>query len=220
MKLNDDVPALLDAAALLGVPTSGTFAGTRHEDPVRGGTRLLRLLSSAGAEAPQWPNAATLLAERAADLPAPAVAECLRLLAAALPPDVRPPGEPQADSVSDGRQTDEHPAIRRRRRSVSLDSDDFLEWFRRYADRDFLTAAEAAVARHGAAMLPPIPLTFWARDIAVYELMVPLLTAVLGRAFTSAELWVLDEALRGLPGTLDTLDAERLMAALDRALDR
>src|SRR4051794_18998365 len=71
------------AATLLGV----------DDDPVGGGARLLRLLSSADPEAPEWSHAASLLAERAADLPAPAVAACLRLLAAALPPGVGPRGE-------------------------------------------------------------------------------------------------------------------------------
>ena len=88
----------------------------------------------------------------------------------------------------------------------------------RYDDLHVRAAAEAAVARHGAAVLPAIPLGFWGRDIVVEELAAPLLVPVLGREFTRAELDVLTWALLGVPGHLDTLDAETLAAALRRTL--
>jgi hypothetical protein len=198
------------SAALLGV----------DDDADRAGARLVTLLSSAAPDAPEWSNAARLLARTAAVLPAAQVADCLRLLAGALPADVLPAAEPGPDPGPAPVEADEHPALRRRRRRVALDGDDFLEWLSRYAEPDFQAAAEAAVARHGAAVLPAVPLTFWARDIAATELVIPLLTPVLGRGLTAAEEWVLDEVLRQMPGTLDTLDAAALTAALRRALAR
>ncbi|MGY1601150.1 hypothetical protein [Geodermatophilus sp. SYSU D00815] len=192
------------AAALLGL----------DEDLDRAGDRLVELLSTAAPDAPEWPNAAGFVEEHAAVLPAAAVAGSLRLLAEALPgaaPAADAPPEP-ADGV-------EHPAVRRRRRRVARSDDDWVRELGRYGDLHFRAAAEAAVARHGAAVLPAIPLRFWGQDIVVDELAAPLLAPVLGRAFTRAELDVLTWALLGVPGRLETLDAETLAAALRRTLD-
>jgi hypothetical protein len=194
------------AAALLDV----------YDDPDLAGARLTNLLSSTAPDAPEWSNAAALLARSAAVLPAARVANCLRLLAAALPVDALP----AAESLWEPVESNEHPAILRRRISLSPDDDEFLAWLGRYADVDFQGAAEAAVARHGAAVLPAVPLTFWARDIAAPELMVPLLTPILGRDLTREEVRVLDDTLLPLPGTVGTLDAATLTAALLRARAR
>jgi hypothetical protein len=190
------------AAALLGV----------DDDPDQAGARLTNLLSSAARDAPELSSAAALLARSAAVLPAARAADCLRLLATALPTGVLPVGEQPAEPG----EGDGHPTIHP---MGSPDGDEFLAWLGRYADLDFQRAAEAAVARHGPAVLPAVPLTFWARDIAATELMVPLLAPVLGRDLTPEELSVLDDALFQLPGTVGTLDAAALTAALRRALE-
>ncbi|MGY1830485.1 hypothetical protein ACI8AA_08655 [Geodermatophilus sp. SYSU D01180] len=191
------------AAGFLGIP----------EEPVRAGDRLVALLSTAVPGAPEWRNAASLLEDRAAGLPASAVAESLRLLAAALPRD----GEAEADWEAEFPDAVAHPAIRRRRRSVAR-ADDRAHRLGRYDDLHFRAAAEAAVARHGAAVLPAIPLPFWGRDIVADEVAAPLLVPVLGRDLTPGERNVLTWALLGVPGFLATLDAGTLEAALRRTL--
>jgi hypothetical protein len=187
------------------------------EEPKCAGSRFATLLSSAPADAPEWRNAASLLERYAAVLPAAAVAECLRLLADALPADVLPGADSPVDPPMDGGQ----PASRRRRRRGRTSADDdFLAWLGRYGDIDFRAAAEAAVARHGAAVLPAVPLCFWGRDIVVTELAAPLLEPVLGREFTPPELDALTWALLTVPGYLEALDAETLGAALERTMHR
>ncbi|MGY1787415.1 hypothetical protein [Geodermatophilus sp. SYSU D00698] len=183
------------------------------EDPVRAGDRLVALLSTAAPGAPEWRNAASLLEDTAAVLAAPAVAGALRLLAAALPRDEVRETDREAESLD----AVAHPAIRRRRRSVAR-GDDWAHRLGRYDDLHFRAAAEAAVARHGAAVLPAVPLPFWGRDIVVDEVAAPLLVPVLGRDLTPEERSVLTWALLGVPGSLETLDAGTLAAALRRTL--
>jgi hypothetical protein len=175
--------------------------------PDRAGERLVALLSSAGAEAPEWSNAAALVTRYATELPAAVVADCLSRLADALPAEEPPvPADEFRASLS-------HPAIRRRR-ARALDLDDFLDRLGRYGERDFLAAAEAAVARHGAAVLPAVPLRFWARDIVVAELAAPLLEPVLGRPFTDDEFAALPDALSDVAGSLASLERSALKAAM------
>jgi hypothetical protein len=90
----------------------------------------------------------------------------------------------------------------------------------RYRELDYLAAAEAAVARHGAAVLPAVPLRFWGRDVVVTELAAPLLRPVMGRDFTDVELDWLLEALLAVPGSLESLDRGTLRRALARTTHR
>ena len=207
--------SLADRQGYVQVACEGAagFLGIAVE-PDRAGRRLADLLSTAGPGAPEWRNAAALVESHAAVLPAGAVADSLRLLAAALPGAAAP----SADPAPRPEDPHEHPAIRRRRRRVARTDGGWTARLGRYDDLHFRAAAEAAVARHGAAVLPAIPLGFWGRDIVVEELAAPLLVPVLGREFTRAELDVLTWALLGVPGHLDTLDAETLAAALRRTL--
>jgi hypothetical protein len=108
--------------------------------------------------------------------------------------------------------------MRRRRADVGRGEDDLLSWLGRYGDLEFRAAAEAAVACHGAAVLPAVPLRFWGQDVAAAELAAPLLAPLLGRPFTSAETRVVTWALLDLPGFLRTLNPRDLAAAIDRSL--
>jgi hypothetical protein len=196
--------ACVAAAALLGMTG----------EPDRAGGRLVDLLSTAAPDAPEWGNAAALVERSAAVLPAAAITDCLRLLAAALPSADGPAADPEPEPTD----ALEHPAIRGRRLRAAVSDDDWLSRLGRYGDLDFRAAAEAAVARHGATVLPAVPLTFWGRDIVDTELAAPLLAPVLSREFTREEVGVLTWALFDLPGNLATLDAETLAAALRRTL--
>ena len=171
------------------------------------GARLVRLLTSLRPDDAEWTNAARTVARYAAVLPADAVSRCLHLLAAALPASqIESDDLPEADDLA-------HPAFRRRRSSVSR-HDDFLDRLGRYGERDFQAAAEAAVARHGAAVLPAVPLRCWGRDVVVPELAAPLVERVLGRELTGPEADRLLDALLDVPGTLDLLDPLTLEEAL------
>jgi hypothetical protein len=185
-----------------------------EDEPDRAGRRLVALLSSLPEGAPEWPNAAGTVARCAAFLPASDVAECLRLLAAELSAE-----EASDDDRSDTEDDSTHPAFARRRARVA-DRDRWLDELRRYGDRDFLPAAESAVARHGSAVLSAVPLRFWGWDIVVPELAAPLLRPVLGRDFTVQEQdWLLD-ALLDVPDRLESLDAVTLEEALRRIASR
>jgi hypothetical protein len=184
-----------------------------EQEPDVAGARLVRLFSSLRPGDAEWTNAARTVARYAAVLPADAVARCLHLLAAALS---------APESETDGRTDDDdlaHPAFRRRRSRISR-YDAFLDRLGRYGELDFQAAAEAAVARHGAAVLPAVPLRFWGRDVVVAEVAVPLLRPLLGRELTTEEEpWVLD-ALLDVPGTLVTLESAVLHEALARTVRR
>ncbi|MCZ2817263.1 hypothetical protein [Modestobacter sp. VKM Ac-2984] len=191
------------AAALLGVA----------EEPERAGTLLVEVLSTVEPGGPEWRNAAALLKDVADVLPSAAVAESLRLLAAALPVPDAPAAPP-----SDAADAAQRPGRRRRRMRAASRDEDRLAGAGRYGDLDFQGAAEAAVARHGAAVLPAIPLTFWGRDIVDLEIAASLLAPILGRELTRSEMAVLLWAVLSVPGTVETLDEETLVAALQRAL--
>ncbi|MGR6967059.1 hypothetical protein ACU610_21610 [Geodermatophilus sp. URMC 61] len=189
-----------------------------HQQPEQAGLRLVELLSSAAGD-DQWRNAAATVARYAAVLPAAAVSTCLSRLADALAEEgdeETAAGSPVDPADPDGVA---HPRIRRRRADAA-GAGDVLGRLRRYRDADFLGAAEAAVARHGSAVLPAVPLRFWGWDIVVTELAAPLLRPVLGRDFTSAELdWLLD-ALLDVPSTVASLERETLEEALQRTVTR
>ena len=221
-----DEPARLDAARAFLADRTGHSSSVAREAvaallevsqaPDRAGRRLVDLLASTEPDAPEWRNAAAFVTDHAAALPTPEVTAVLALLAAALPA----PPAPAADPPSQPAGSDEHPRVRRRRLQAADLDDDWLDEIGRYGDPYFLGAAEAAVASHGAAVLPAVPLTFWGRDIVVPELVAPLLAPVLGRELTPAEVDVLTWTLDDLPGDLRALDADTLAAALRRTLDR
>ncbi|SDF58730.1 hypothetical protein SAMN05660485_03690 [Blastococcus fimeti] len=207
-----------------------TYYGAPEECP--GALRPLRVVrESAGVVEPSPPTPARLLdrltaattddelrdgaralARAAADLPADVVADCLHLLAAALPQD-------EDDDVDEEPGWEEliHPAMQQRRSRVAA-RDGVLRRLGRFGELDLEGAAEAAVARHGAAVLPAVPLRFWGRDVVVTELAEPLLAPVMGQEFTPAERAVLLYALLDEPGSLPDLRPEALRAALARAL--
>lgn len=184
-------------AGLLGIPADGD----------RAGERLVQLVSSAEADA-EWSNAAAMVAHHAAVLPTSAVSACLVHLAGALVG-----GEP-SDEAPEPPDAVAQPAMRRPRVAAREDA---LDRLGRYGDLDFRAAVEAAVARHGAAVLPAVPLRFWGRDVVVTELAAPLLEPVLGRPFTPEELDRLLDALLDVSGDLGALQRQTLREALERA---
>jgi hypothetical protein len=221
-----DEPTRLDTARALLADRTGHSSSVAREAvaallevsrvPERAGRRLVDLLSSAEPDAPEWRNAAAFVTDHAAALPTPELTAVLALLAAALPTPPAPTADPPSQPVVTGG----HPRVRHRRSQAADLDDDWLHEIGRYGEPYFLGAAEAAVASHGAAVLPAVPLTFWGRDIVVPELAAPLLAPVLGRELTPAEIGALTWALDDLPGGLAGLDADTLAVALRRTLDR
>jgi hypothetical protein len=125
-----------------------------------------------------------------------------------------PGADADDDACLDGEDL-AHPAFSRRRARVSR-REAWLERLGRYGELDFQAAAEAAVARHGVAVLPAVPVRFWGRDVVVPELAAALVGRLLGRDLAAWEVDFLLDALLDVPGTLHDLDPVSLQGALAR----
>lgn len=116
----------------------------------------------------------------------------------------------QRDEVS-------HPLMRRRRAALPLSSPEgekehrtsFLSWLDQLGQLHVENAARAAVAHHGAKVVPGVACRLWGWDVMATQLIMQVLQNRLSRPLTRQEKDVARWALDGEAGYLDDLPAEQ-----------